>query len=293
MDFTIGCDPEIFVKDKTTGKAVSAHGLIEGTKEAPFKVNGGAYQVDGMAVEFNTDPIVMDTSSAVFSQNVLRVMDRLKADVQASNKELTFDFSATADFDKDYLDSQPDEAKELGCDPDFNAYTLEQNSPPDAENVLFRTAAGHVHVGWTSGAPTDHPDHLEICANAVKALDASVGLVSLIYEPDNRRRELYGKAGAFRPKEYGVEYRTPSNFWIVNHEHRRAMFLTVKRTMNNLMRYRGDVDACVKYMTSETPDNIRSIIDNNEIGIAKRILSMRCIASLEGKWRSDAALGWE
>jgi hypothetical protein len=29
-----------------------------------------------------------------------------------------------------------------------------------------------------------------------------------------KRRGLYGKRGAYRPKSYGVEYRTLSNFWV-------------------------------------------------------------------------------
>ena len=33
-------------------------------------------------------------------------------------------------------------------------------------------------------------------------------------EPDNKRKELYGKAGAFREKPYGVEYRTISNYYL-------------------------------------------------------------------------------
>ena len=28
------------------------------------------------------------------------------------------------------------------------------------------------------------------------------------------RKQLYGKAGAYRPKPYGFEYRTLSNFWV-------------------------------------------------------------------------------
>ena len=44
------------------------------------------------------------------------------------------------------------------------------------------------------------------------------------HDRDPLRRELYGKAGAFRPKPYGVEYRTPSNIWIRSRDMRRCIF---------------------------------------------------------------------
>ena len=47
-------------------------------------------------------------------------------------------------------------------------------------------------------------------------LDVYLGLDSLTYDKDVERRELYGKAGAFRPKEYGVEYRVLSNAWLIS-----------------------------------------------------------------------------
>ncbi len=50
--------------------------------------------------------------------------------------------------------------------------------------------------------------------DVIKTLDLFVGVPSVILEPDNKRKELYGKAGCFRPKSYGVEYRTVSNFYL-------------------------------------------------------------------------------
>ncbi|MAZ33861.1 MAG: putative COOH.NH2 ligase-type 2 [Prokaryotic dsDNA virus sp.] len=280
--FTLGCDPEIFVKNKRSQKIVSAHGLIEGDKKAPHKIPEGAYQVDGMAVEFNTDPYDLSRgSSAVFSRRVLNVMDQMKASVQAKDKDLTFAIQATADFDPEYLEAQPEEAKELGCDPDFNAYTLEQNPRPNGE-VPFRTAAGHIHLGWTEGAPIDHPDHLAICASIVKCLDATVGFASVIYERDTRRREMYGCAGAFRPKPYGVEYRTPSNFWIANHNHRQSMFLTVKQTVSTLRSCGGDEVRAIGNLSGLTPEEVRTAIDNNNVEAIRE----RCFG-LRGPWYDD------
>ena len=47
-------------------------------------------------------------------------------------------------------------------------------------------------------------------------LDMYLGLPSLIWDRDTKRRSLYGDFGAFRPKPYGLEYRVLSNAWLAH-----------------------------------------------------------------------------
>lgn len=226
-DLLIGADPEFFVKKD--GKLVSAYGLIEGTKEKPLKVNGGAVQVDGMALEFNIDPA---SSFPEFNDNINKVLGALRQMVPA---EYEFVFKPVAHFGKEYIEAQPEDARRLGCDPDFNAYTGLANVAPDA-NGSFRTASGHIHLGWTEGMDTSNPEHIEACQMMVKQLDGLLGYYSLIYDRDTERRALYGKAGAFRPKPYGVEYRTLSNAWVNNVDLRKVVYEAALQSFKALMR---------------------------------------------------------
>ena len=215
-NFTFGCDPEVFIKKH--GKPASAYGLLPGDKKNPHKTDGGAIQVDGMAAEFNIDPVPQND----FETFNLRVVKQLR-EIRDRLPGYNLNINPVQDFGEEFLATQPDEAKELGCDPDFNAYTLTANPRPDGE-VPFRTGSGHVHIGWGADIPVDNEEHMQICAEFVKNLDYTLGLFMTIIDDEPRRRELYGKAGAFRPKPYGVEYRTPSNVWIVNRDHRKAVF---------------------------------------------------------------------
>jgi hypothetical protein len=217
MNLLIGADPEFFLKDKETGKFVSAHGMIEGTKKNPQKVEGGAVQVDGMALEFNIDPA---KSFNEFDTNLTIVLRQLR---QMIDDKYEFAFVPVAEFGEEYINNQPEEARILGCDPDFNAYTGKPNPTPNAK-VNFRTASGHLHFGWTENEDIKNPEHIEACEMLVKQLDTHIGLASIIVDRDTRRRELYGKAGAYRPKPYGVEYRTPSNFWVGDKELRQMVW---------------------------------------------------------------------
>lgn len=139
----VGADPELFMKNPNTNMFVSAHDRVPGTKYEPFKVPNGAIQVDGTALEFNIDPA---HSVEEFVANIKSVKQTLESYVPGFNVVA----EPVALYDADYwVFEVTAEAKTLGCDPDFNGWTVEQNPPPNAGDKPFRTASGHVHIGWT------------------------------------------------------------------------------------------------------------------------------------------------
>lgn len=221
MELLIGSDPEVFAK--RDGKYVSAHNMVPGSKEAPHVVNDGAVQVDGMALEFNINPAATEKE---FLYNLDSVMGQLKAMVPGI--ELAAD--PVAEFDHQYMLDQPEEAKELGCDPDYNAWANGAVNPkPDGE-VDFRTGAGHIHIGlWPPGH--EPGNHEKVALEVVKQLDFYLGLPSLVFDKDTRRREMYGAAGAYRLKPYGVEYRVLSNKWLSSVALRRWVFRSTKKAI--------------------------------------------------------------
>ena len=211
----IGADPELFViKD---GKYHSAHGLIPGTKIKPHVVPDGAVQVDGLALEININPAKSSQEFIASTNSVLETLRDMVPD------EFEIVISPTAIFEAEHIEDQPIEAQLLGCDPDYNAYTETFNEAPEADPVL-RTAAGHIHVGWTQGEDPNDPKHFSSCISLVKQLDLSLGLASVLLDPDTQRKQLYGRAGAFRPKSYGLEYRVPSNFWLKSRDYMEAAY---------------------------------------------------------------------
>jgi hypothetical protein len=218
-------------------------------------VERGAVQVDGLALEFNIDPAETEED---FIGNTQHVMRQLMAMIP--NHQLSL--SSTADFSREYLNTLPQETLQLGCSTDYSAWSGEANVPPNAQ-VDFRTAAGHVHVGWTAGMDICAPSHFSSCCHIVKQLDFFLGLPSLLYDADVRRRSLYGAAGCFRPKPFGVEYRVLSNQWLFKRE---RMSWVYRATQDAMLRLReGD------YLPDQFGD-IQSIINTSRVSGARNII---------------------
>lgn len=248
MTYLIGADPEVFVQDPITKMFVSAFNLVPGDKANPFKVPLGAVQVDGMALEFNIDPAATRDE---FVRNITGVYHELQQMVPHYNLVAT----PVAHFNQEYFDQCDPSSKILGCDPDYNAYTGRPNSPPQG-NKPMRTAAGHIHIGWTQDEDPFDPLHFADCIAVVKQLDAALGLQSLSFDPDSTRRSMYGKAGAFRPKSYGVEYRVLSNVWLQSVEMIGWVYDTTQQALQSLERG-------TKFYDSWNEANIADIINTS------------------------------
>lgn len=197
--FTIGCDPELFLVDEA-GKFKSVIGLLGGDKWIPRMLtkDGHACLEDNVAVEFNIPPC---NSFEQFKKEVQATMEMVKGILPAN---LHYDQSSAVSFPDDELACE--QAWVFGCEPDYNAWTMEENPKPHSDDKNLRSAGGHIHVG-SALAVTDP-------AAVVRAMDLFLGVPSVTLDSGTLRRQLYGKAGAMRPKPYGVEYRTLSNFWI-------------------------------------------------------------------------------
>lgn len=218
---TLGCDPEIFIKDGY--EYISAFGLLPGTKREPYKVEKGAVQVDGMAFEFNIDPV---TTEDDFNKNITTVLAQMDGMIKKIDKKLKLAFVPFAKFAETYFKAQPEESKELGCDPDFSTLGSQQTPPPGLTKQPFRTASGHIHIGWTEDMKPFHPDHFTECqrvASSFKNEDFFSPRTFL----EKKRLMYYGANGAFRPKSYGVELRSPSNRWVEKEDTRRKIFNSV------------------------------------------------------------------
>ena len=245
---TIGADPELFFKNNT-GKLISVVGLLGGSKEEPLPIGEGCgIQEDNVAAEFCIPP---SDNAAAFVKSIQYSMQDIE--VRAAKLGLTLaTLVASGSFDRDQL--MTSEARRFGCDPDYNAYTKQANPRPQCTNLNLRSAGGHIHVG-TENNPWA----------MARVMDLMLGVPSVIMDNDTERRSLYGQAGALRPKPYGLEYRTLSNFWIWNKETIEWVYHQVQESV----KYCEEFD---KECSPEQSIEFRACINNNDRELAKRLV---------------------
>ncbi|HET8685591.1 MAG TPA: hypothetical protein VFM18_02865 [Methanosarcina sp.] len=251
--FKIGCDPEVFVAD-AQGALRSIIGNLGGTKEAPMPLpigDGFAVQEDNVAMEFNIPPA---ESKQQFIERVTQCREFLDTVIRDAHGWHIINSSAEI-FPDAELDNPI--AHIFGCDPDYNAWTGAKNPRPKSTNPNLRSCGGHVHVGYNFPSKDE-------AMGAMRGMDLFLGVPSVLMDSGDLRKQLYGKAGAFRFKSYGAEYRVLSNFWIFHPK-------LISWVYDNTSRVLEAVQAGALF--KEYENEITSCINNNDKELAKKLVN--------------------
>lgn len=250
---TIGTDPEFFMRHKVTEKFISAIPYIKGTKYEPQLLpSGGNIQYDNVAVEFATKPA---NSSFDFIKNLKQTFTEV---IDILPKDMYITAIPSADFDNDQLDTP--EACQFGCSPDYNAWSITENESPVPPNPNFRSCGGHIHVGCIDDKGKLISEDMGFLLAPegkillVRGMDLFHGIISTVLDSSPeaiKRKKLYGKAGCHRPTNYGVEYRTLSNYWT--------------KTPYSSMLMSSLTDDVVELIINNKLEDIISTVGNEEI----------------------------
>ena len=203
--FKVGFDPEVFVRDLASGRVIPGFEIRPGRKLSPAAALGPTdVYPDGFALEFATEPRTCLAFATDATQTGLRLAARAAEKVGG---ELSLVDVVHIPNLRDYRPQQI----ALGCSPSENAYDTRAELPEDPYELPFRTIGCHIHFGRREA--TSEALYPEAVQPIVQALDFVVGpvMTSLLAGlEDPLRRTVYGRAGEFRYKPYGFEYRVPS-----------------------------------------------------------------------------------
>jgi hypothetical protein len=254
---TIGSDFEVFMFDNETNQAINAKPYIKGSKSKPFNFDKRhpfyATSLDNVLAEGNIPPVVNPED---FDSNIQHVLNYMESLLPQNHKILAI---PAMDMNPKFLKTK--EAKEFGCDPDYDAWTLEQNVPPSAKKTNIRTGCCHVHIRYDKMS-------FNTSMNLIKAMDIFLGVPSIIIEPDNVRKDIYGKAGAFRYDESKtIEYRVLSNHFVTTPELRKWVY-------NNTMLAIDFINSGYSFEDQDVNSKIINSINNADKVLSNEIIEM-------------------
>lgn len=221
---SVGQDCEAAIYDKKKERIVSAIPILKKGKEEKIDLGDGYYfYFDNCNLEMNIPPAY---SNEEFVYNNVTVIDRMKK--YLGNR---YDIAIVASHNYTEQECNHDHAKMAGCMPEFLARPEpEMRTPPDLSGTTLRAMAGHIHC-WLKDYTKYQQEHFLLepysKINVVRNMDIFVGLSTVLLDqaPESRvRKQQYGVLSSHRPTEGGIEYRTPSNFWLKSRELMSLMF---------------------------------------------------------------------
>lgn len=262
---SFGSDPEFFyVKD----------GLVVPSTEV-VKPNSSGVITDGFQAEMNPRSNTCRYLAGKSIASSLAVAAMLGKDAGA---EVSFEGAYVID-DKTWRRT-PLQLRRFGCNPTLNAYDDKQKRVTGLREK-FRAGGGHIHLG-IPGLSSESKKEF------VKLLDVVVGNTCVMFDIDPNqaiRRKNYGRAGEYREKSYGLEYRVPSNFWL-KHYSLWSMVSGLCRNARQLV----EVELADELMSRIDIDKVREAINTNNKELATETLDIVVGFFKEKKLFSESAL---
>lgn len=240
----LGSDPEVFLQDQQ-GNPISAIGYINADKWNPMQIPDMPYgytlQEDNVSLEYGIPPAASADEYVEFIQKVMA-----KSLEYVPN--LSFSKLSCIVFPEAQL--QHPLAHVFGCEPDYNAWTMKVNKPPKPPNPSMRSAGGHIHVETQRSAE-----------EVVRAMDLFLGVPSVLMDKGEQRKQMYGAAGAYRKKVYGVEYRTLSNFWIFEEKLIRWVWNNTERSINSTVDVLAEQDMILEAINNNNKEVAKALVN--------------------------------
>lgn len=234
----LGADIEFFFKKPRFGIVPSEKYLPFG--DNPLEGDNHTLHTDGFQGEVTA---VHSHKRSELANNIWNGLDIVSN--MAAKDNLVIDFSPSVTIKS--IEGLDDRTIEFGCSPEFSAWNDGEMIPQPCAMQPIRTAGAHLHIGTTidmdevNKNPDDYDHKNQINFRRLKfhslitnekeglkliqMLDIILGTTSVLmakdYKNERMRRMLYGSAGSFRFKPYGIEYRVLSPFfmkdvWIFN-----------------------------------------------------------------------------
>ena len=203
---TLGCDPEVFIRNKDTGMIVGSEKVFSVASSSIGSIEGSIVR-DGVQVELHPRP---SCCRATLGCSIQTCFVALREQLRKTSTNMVMDISRVVEVDRLDLSQLDEKSRILGCMPSSNAYGRESIKIDPFTNI--RTGAGHIHIGLTPGYEKNFS-----AADLTRVMDILVGNTCVLLDRDPSsaiRRKMYGRAGEFRTPIHGVEYRTLSNFWL-------------------------------------------------------------------------------
>lgn len=202
-------DPRVPWYEKAQ-QLVHAHNVL-GTKREPLTIDGYQYHPDSCGIEYATPPC--DTAddfvdSIQYGKRQLESMLGYELDAMHNDRlDCRQLLDAIAVIDRRVLRA----IVRIGCDPDYHYDSPDpRNAPGRVKSSTVRELGGHLHID------TAMPPDLAAYTLATQVL------------PEFHTKDLSGSwyrtPGTYRPKPYGLEYRSLGASWAVQPTVAREIF---------------------------------------------------------------------